>query len=945
MLVTVFCAPRDLPETTFALDVSPELELRDFVALCELESGIPAGEIQILYIEQPLKDLTRALGTYGLKDGDVVVLRQADRRPPPAFSGLPRIDFSSIAVPGTSTASQRPATRQQQQQPHQSPNSQQQQRSPPPPAPPTLGGSASSPQGLDDPALLQQMLLANPHELSLLKERNPPLAEALLSGDLERFTKVLSEQQQDRARREQERIRLLTADPFDLDAQAKIEEDIRQHNVEENMTIAMEEAPESFGQVVMLYINCKVNGHPVKAFVDSGAQMTIMSQACAERCNIMRLVDRRWAGIAKGVGTQKIIGRVHLAQVQIEGDFLPCSFSILEDQPMDMLLGLDMLKRHQCSIDLKKNLVLIGTTGTETHFLPESELPECARLAYGAEGREDVRQEEMADRELAEALERSVQESDTADGQTTSPSSSPFPMPRPLNQTATSTSSTPSHLRNLGRSESAPASMHQAPTAGQSPSQPGFPGVPGSSSQIQATAPTAPKASPPATTNPTLPPPPTPSALDLLSTSSPPPADKAATGTPPPADAEGQVPTAPEADTGSEAGAEGQLLPHPDDLSPTQPMEQEGDVSASTEGTSPRAPRATEGEGSPQHQPMSTAPSLPLGTCIPASARDGVPDQQPGSADMESPSSQGAVPSERDQPEGERGPGSDHIPSLAAALLELHELLVSNSHAPAQDRSASCSPSRPFRLDAEGLDGNRQAEPLRTAPTPENPDPPPSTAIITAGADTSDAKTNHAAVPARGAPPACLAPSSSGQEEESPGTETATEATKGQGRPQASDRSWGRRADRRGSEDAGVTETEGPSPRQGNLTLREPPEGQQGRGVADGRASGASDAPDALDLRLEPGQMSPLSLAVGSPEEAPGVSPLSSSPSNPEASSSARLFSAPGLSPGRFPSEHIQRIQAAGFSAGEAAEALEQARGSVELALMALLARNITVPT
>ncbi|KAM4827874.1 protein DDI1 homolog 1 [Thomomys bottae] len=392
MLITVYCVRRDLSERTFSLQVNPDFELCNFRVLCEIESGVPAEESQIIYMERLLVDDHCSLGSYGLKDGDVVVLLQKDNmgpRPPGRALHHPhhhRVDFNGVATPGTSTARQRASSAQQS---HGL----------------ASGEKAASAQGLGSPALIRSMLLSNPHDLSLLKERNPVLADALLSGNLDTFSRVLREQQREIALREQERLRLYTADPFDREAQAKIEEEIRQQNIEENMTIAMEEAPESFGQVAMLYVNCKVSGLPLKAFVDSGAQMTIMSQACAERCNIIRLMDRRWAGVAKGVGIQKIMGRIHLAQIQIEGDFLQCSFSILEEQPMDILLGLDMLRRHQCSIDLKKNVLVIGTTGTQTSFLPEAEVPGCGMLISSNE------EEESSNKEVAEKIKHPFMDS------------------------------------------------------------------------------------------------------------------------------------------------------------------------------------------------------------------------------------------------------------------------------------------------------------------------------------------------------------------------------------------------------------------------------------------------------------------------------------------------------------------------------------------------------
>lgn len=85
----------------------------------------------------------------------------------------------------------------------------------------------------------------------------------------------------------------------------------------------------------------------------------------------------------------------------------------------------------QCLIDLQRNLLIIGTTGTSTPFLPESELPPCARLTGNPEENEQ--------QAIAQAIEQSKREHG---GASTSTSSS------------TSTAQAPYNLGNINTIQS-----------------------------------------------------------------------------------------------------------------------------------------------------------------------------------------------------------------------------------------------------------------------------------------------------------------------------------------------------------------------------------------------------------------------------------------------------------------------------------------------------------
>uniref|UniRef100_A0A7S1MS56 CUE domain-containing protein n=1 Tax=Neobodo designis TaxID=312471 RepID=A0A7S1MS56_NEODS len=196
-----------------------------------------------------------------------------------------------------------------------------------------------------------------------------------------------------------QRQRPAPVNPDDPEYQRKMYEEIQRRQIEENMMQAMEDTPEAFGSVVMLYVKSSVNGRPISAFVDSGAQMTVMSARVAEECNLTRLIDKRFAGVATGVGSSRIIGRVHMAQVCLgEGDsrlFLPMSITVLEQDSMDFLIGLDQLRRHRMCIDLSANVLRCDSHSFE--FLPEHALPDHIRKQPGGGRAESVTVEDLKD--------------------------------------------------------------------------------------------------------------------------------------------------------------------------------------------------------------------------------------------------------------------------------------------------------------------------------------------------------------------------------------------------------------------------------------------------------------------------------------------------------------------------------------------------------------------
>ncbi|KAL9259872.1 DNA-DAMAGE INDUCIBLE 1-like protein [Drosera capensis] len=320
MKITVMTAD----EQIITLDVDPDESIENVKALLEVETQVVLQQQQLLYNGKVMGNHEKLSGV-GIRDGDLIMMMSG------AGSGAPANDVNLHP-----------------------------------------DGSAVN------PAAFQQHIQLDANLMAQLFQSDPELAQVISGNDLNRLQEMLRERHHQRSemkRRQEEELALLYADPFDVEAQKKIEAAIRQKGIDENWAAALEHNPEAFARVVMLYVDIEVNGVPIKAFVDSGAQSTIISKSCAERCGLSRLLDQRYKGIAHGVGQTEILGRIHVAPIKIGHLFYPCSFTVLDSPNMDFLFGLDMLRKHQCIIDLKENLLRVGGGEVSVPFLQEKDIP------------------------------------------------------------------------------------------------------------------------------------------------------------------------------------------------------------------------------------------------------------------------------------------------------------------------------------------------------------------------------------------------------------------------------------------------------------------------------------------------------------------------------------------------------------------------------------------
>lgn len=134
----------------------------------------------------------------------------------------------------------------------------------------------------------------------------------------------------------------------------------KQSLIDENYQLAIDTIPESFIPVKMLYIKGKINKKEINIFIDTGAQVSVMSLSMARELGVDFLIDHFCEGKLVGVGSKDMSGKIHYLDIQLDNFNLPCGFTIIDNDDIKIMLGLNSMLSMGCILDLKNKKMIFN---------------------------------------------------------------------------------------------------------------------------------------------------------------------------------------------------------------------------------------------------------------------------------------------------------------------------------------------------------------------------------------------------------------------------------------------------------------------------------------------------------------------------------------------------------------------------------------------------------
>lgn len=147
-----------------------------------------------------------------------------------------------------------------------------------------------------------------------------------------------------------------------------LEADDKQKELNNNFEKAMTYIPHTFIPSKMLYLTAKINNHEIKFLVDTGAQMSILPISVAIACNLQNMIDDKYNGELKGVGSDKIMGRVHYLELELACGFYSCGFTVCKSDDMVPIIGIDIIRNLGFNINFSKNIISFNNNLHELPF-------------------------------------------------------------------------------------------------------------------------------------------------------------------------------------------------------------------------------------------------------------------------------------------------------------------------------------------------------------------------------------------------------------------------------------------------------------------------------------------------------------------------------------------------------------------------------------------------